>query len=445
MTAELFTENGTGIVDLAADDVGRDLLKGEALFTPEGEPDLDTAAVLLDAARALGWKGADAKEILVSAGIEWNGEEEWAAIERKAGKVADPWRWLTERTSAGHAAVLKRVLSENAPASNVEPTELDLDAPPKAPEWIVEGILAKRKRLMISGDQSASKSTVVGAIVAAGLSGGTFLGQPVNARRFLVIDGEQDAEQIVEKWRPLGVRNEHLANLKLFGRGSGKLLGTPEGNAWIAEVVDEFRPDVIVLDTTGATAAVKGFDNDDVAALYRETLNPLIDRTGAALLYTHHERKSGGGGDRSAAALGARQWSNQADYHVTLATAGTYAETPLKGGHVATRRAFVMRRPKVRNGAEDRPTPFEVRGEKDCPEGATLKLEIVTPKREFTDTEQLAAACDAEITRKGLAARLEWGGDGTGKRFVNALDDAQGAKLIEQLGRGRYGPGEART
>jgi hypothetical protein len=431
-------------IDRAAGEVKLGTEDGTPLWDVSDGERHEFAVRLFAAVRSMGHPASQAEQVLWGVGIE---DYELARIERAAEEISgDPWHWLRERSRDGSVDVLRNVLRDNRPAGSVEPTALNLDAAPAPPDWIVEGLLAKRKRLMISGDQSTSKSTMVAAIIAAGLNGGTFLGRPVNARRFLLIDGEQDAEQIIEKWRPLGVRPEHLENVRVYGRGSGaKLLGTPEGNAWIAEVVESFRPDVIFLDTTGSTTSVKGLDNDAVAMLYRETLNPLIDRTGAALAYTHHERKSGGSGDRSDAALGARQWSNQADYHATLATAGRYTERPLEGEAVETRRAFVMRRPKVRGGAEDQPIRFEVRGVKDRPEGSTLNLRVTLPEREFSDAEAIAAACDGVTSRKALAEAVAWGGDGTGKRFVKALDDALDAKLIEQVGRGRYAPGEARS
>jgi hypothetical protein len=144
----------------------------------------------------------------------------------------------------------------------------------------------------------------------------------VEAERFLAVDGENNEARIVERWRALGIRNEHLSNVRLFGRDAGIQLGEDDSNLWFVDQVDEFQPDVVFLDTVAATTSVAVNDNDAVVALYRSTLVPLVERLDFALVFTHHERKSGGTGDRSHAALGARQWAAQTDTHLTACALG---------------------------------------------------------------------------------------------------------------------------
>ena len=204
--------------------------------------------------------------------------------------------------------------------------------------------------------------------------------------------------------------------------------------------VEDFRPDLVVLDTSGTVIAVNPLDNPAVTEVYERTLNPVCDRVGAALLYTHHHRKGGASGNMREAALGAVAWENQADFVVAVKAVKGYSETPLEGGHVQTKSTFVMRWPKGRGGLIDAPFAYEIHGEKDAPapKGATLSLELRLPTAELTDAEQIAAVVEGETARKAIAEALPWGGGGTGTKFRDALKAAEDQQLIFKVSKGIY-------
>ncbi len=430
----------------AAADLGNELSDAELLFEADGNTrNSETLAYLYAAARNMGLSAKHAQWMTTAAADEVP-KDQWSTIRAKAETITNPWGWLNSHTGSETAALLKRILRryEGTGVAESKTANFDLDdGPPKEPNWIVRGQIASGRCTIASADQSASKTTWAVAVMQAVVRGGQVLDREAKPGRVLYVTNEEDREQFIEeKLKPMGFTNADLDRMEIHTRGTFPLLGTDEGDDWIVATVEAGDFDLVVLDTTSSVVSVDSNSNDAVNALFTTVLDPLLDRTGAGLLYLHHERKSGGAGDRSQAARGARAWSDRANYHVTFATASKYTETPTgEGEHVATARKFVQRRAKVRGGGVDAPLRYELRGEKDRPDGATLRLAVELPQVEYTDAEQLAAACNGDTTRKGLAEALGW--NPTGTRFDKALEAALDQKLLRKVERGVYAPGEA--
>lgn len=427
----------------AAGEVGAALSDREVLYAEDGNSaNAETAAYVYAAGRHMGLSHVHARWLTTSTGVEDISDDEWSAIIARAESIADPWAWLDAHTGA-YSARLKAILRryEGTGVAETEVSDVDFDAPPQPPDWVVPGIAARGRRTLLSAAHSGSKTSLIAGIVKAAVSGEDFLGQPVNAERILIYSGEESADQLAaEKLAPMGVRNEHKPAVRIIGRGGFTRLGTPEGDAAFIAQVEDFRPDLVVLDTTGTVIEVNPLDNPAVTEVYERTLNPVCDRVGAALLITHHMRKGGASGNQREAALGAVQWENQSDFVVTIKCVKGYAETPLDGGRVQTKSTFVMRWPKGRGGLIDAPFAYELHGEKDAPapEGATLRLELRLPETELTDAEQVAAVVEGETPRKAIADALPWGGDGTGTKFRDALKAAEDEQLIFKVSKGIY-------
>lgn len=409
--------------------------------------DIEIAAYIYAAARGMNLSPKSAQIVCKELGYgEDAGKDFWARVADASKQPdRDPWNWLREHVDDPDHVQRLKIALRDFPTDDPEPepTAIDLSNPAREPNWIIRGQIAAKRCTMASADQSASKTTWAVAVMRAVIRGEQVLGREAKRGRVLYLTNEEDAEQFAdEKLKPLGFSNDDREGMEIYTRGTFPLLGTDAGNAWIMATVEAGDFDLIVLDTTSSIVSTDSNNPDAVNALFTDIFDPLLDRTGAALLYLHHERKSGGSGDRSQAARGARAWSDRANFHVTFATVSKYTETPTGNGeHVATARKFVQRRAKVRGGGVDDPLRYELRGEKNRPDGATLALALELPKVEYTDAEQIAAACDGETTRKALAEATGW--NATGDRFTNALDAALDEKLIRRIERGVYAPGEA--
>jgi hypothetical protein len=446
------------ILSTAADDAALgDAAQELAWALPdEGEPgslyesdgstiNVETVAYIYAAARRDGLSEKHASWLCGYAGAEGLKEDRWKIIRAKAATITDPWGWLDAHTGDENVVKVKSLLGRYEGAvAEFKPATIDLSGAPKPPLWVIEGDAACKRATAISGDQSASKTTLLLRRALAVARGEEFMGRATKRGRVLIVTGEEDLEQIQEeKLKPLDFAAADLGQIDLYTRGTFPLIGTEEGDRWLIDTAEAGGYVLVCVDTTSsAVGGIDGNSNDQVNALFTGTLEPLLDRTGAALIFNHHERKSGGTGDRSTAAMGARAWTNRPSFHLTLATVGKYAEKATgKGDHVATARKFVERRPKVRGGAEDEPFVYELVGEKDRPNGATLRLEPALPHTTFTDAELLVVACDGEKSRKGLAEALGW--NATGTRFDKALSEALDQKLVRKVERGVYAPGEA--
>lgn len=391
-------------------------------------------AFVLAALRTQGWTGPAAKQL---AGHVVDGYEaaDLTAATRNASKIAEPWPQLKSWAEDPSVVDLFRTLlrqsasTTNAPGSS----QFDLDSDNEGARWIVPDLLERGFIHAVSGDTGASKSIWRDAITAAGLRGEAFLGRTVDASRFMVIDGENPPPVVKARWKALGINNEHWPRLHFTDRKKGVLLGQPEWDEWLRHEVESFRPDVIFIDSVAKCCDVALLDNDSVIALYRDVLVPLVEQADCALVLTTHERKgrSGGSGDRSQEAMGARQWIDQADAHITLAPTGKFEQTPT-GDEFLTRRPFAMRTPKHRWAGEDRAEHYVITGRMRSDRTPT-EMVLEHPKAEPTNDEKLVAACGEDrLGRSELATRA--GMNATGTAFRTAL-----AKVIED---GRLVQGE---
>lgn len=128
--------------------------------------------------------------------------------------------------------------------------------------------------------------------------------------------------------------------------------------------------------------------------------------------------------------MGARQWTAQADAHITLAPTGPYSEAPAREGGVQTRRPFAMRVPKLRGGTVDKPEHFEARGRKSAAGGALLELTVEAP-RALTAAEEIVAVCDKPLGRGALAQAAGMPHDG--RKFRSGLKEAiESGRLIKR-------------
>jgi hypothetical protein len=105
-------------------------------------------------------------------------------------------------------------------------------------------------------------------------------------------------------------REEVRGRLEGFARGTGLDLlslpifllvrkgwriDQPDGIEWLRGELRERRITLVVIDCLSAVHRMHENERDDMSSLLRP-LTPLLDPTGAALLFTHHERKAGKGG-----------------------------------------------------------------------------------------------------------------------------------------------------
>ena len=121
-------------------------------------------------------------------------------------------------------------------------------------------------------------------------------------KRVAVVDEENRVDEVVERMKKFGVgTHSGLEGLSWYSFPQLPPLDTMEGGAELTGIVDDEKPDLVVLDTT--TRMVSGDENSASTwlQLYRCSLAPLKQR-GIAVLRLDHQGKDASKGQRGSSA-----------------------------------------------------------------------------------------------------------------------------------------------
>lgn len=166
-------------------------------------------------------------------------------------------------------------------------------AKPKEVDWLFPPILEAGTLNVLFGLPGVGKSLFVLEMVLEMLRDG---------RRVMVLDEENRVDEVVERIEKFGVsRPDDLDNLTWFSFPQLPPLDTPQGGDHLTMLADDYKPDLIVLDTT--TRMVEGDENsaNTWLQLYRCTLVPIKKR-GIAALRLDHQGKDASKGQRGSSA-----------------------------------------------------------------------------------------------------------------------------------------------
>lgn len=182
-------------------------------------------------------------------------------------------------------------------------------------DWVIEGLLEKRDRLLLTGNEGGGKSTMIRQLAilsAAGIHPFTFLRMP--PVKVLVVDAENSEKQwrraaraIVTKAATRGSVNPadavELACVPRLDLTKDSDLGE------VHRLVDAFKPDVLFIGPLYRLIP-RAINNDDDATPLLVALDTLRERGPALVIEAHAGHSIGAGGERdlrprgSAALLG---------------------------------------------------------------------------------------------------------------------------------------------
>jgi len=123
-----------------------------------------------------------------------------------------------------------------------------------------------------------------------------------DGKRVAVFDEENTVRDVVERLKKFGVYDPaSLENLSWFSFPQLPALDTPEGGEHLTGIIDDCKPDMVVLDTT--TRMVAGEENSASTwlQLYRNSLVPMKQRN-IAVLRLDHQGKDASKGQRGSSA-----------------------------------------------------------------------------------------------------------------------------------------------
>lgn len=173
-----------------------------------------------------------------------------------------------------------------------------MEDPPEV-EWILPGMIAKGDCSLFVGPPGSGKSWITMELGVAGAAQrpifGIFQNRPL---KVLVVDEENPADEqhrrlraLVKAWELEGP--ELLGRLHLTQPCQGFSFRDPEYVRSLYRLVDEFRPDLIVLDSMTAVSTIRN-ENDavEVRQFFHDHLYPLRSICGSTILCVHHTSKA---------------------------------------------------------------------------------------------------------------------------------------------------------
>ncbi|MFF5214798.1 AAA family ATPase [Micromonospora sp. NPDC000442] len=175
---------------------------------------------------------------------------------------------------------------------------LDVELPPLE-QW-PGSLLAPGEQASLYGPGKVGKSLIaldMAYRIAAGLP---WLGDPARRpARVLYLDKENGLRVFIGRMRSLGFRP--CGNLVYLSFPHLPALDTPQGGRELWEVVNEYRPELVVFDTISRFISGKENDADTWLALYNNSLMPLKG-AGIASLRLDHTGKDSERGTRGSSA-----------------------------------------------------------------------------------------------------------------------------------------------
>jgi energy-coupling factor transporter ATP-binding protein EcfA2 len=158
--------------------------------------------------------------------------------------------------------------------------------PPSVP-WIAGGLLVRGAVTMLTGREGSGKSMLALAVARAIGQGKVVADIECSRGRVLVVDAENSRDEVHRRLHGLGVEPGTV----IYAGTDGFNLRTDLGQ--LEALLDDVRPDVLVLDSLRALAPGLEENDSGPAELTLRPLAKLARRFGCAILLLHHSRKSG--------------------------------------------------------------------------------------------------------------------------------------------------------
>lgn len=157
---------------------------------------------------------------------------------------------------------------------------------PAVKESLGSAIYAYEKDVVrVSGSGGSGKSFFLLELTARGYAGGLML----NAARILWVDEEGHDDILTERLRALGLTTEDLEERFRYFLNQGVRLDSEPHREGLFQAVEEFKPDVIVIDSNVRMYSLYDEnDNGGMASLYNDGIKPLSRKYGATVFIIDH-------------------------------------------------------------------------------------------------------------------------------------------------------------
>jgi hypothetical protein len=193
-------------------------------------------------------------------------------------------------------------------------------------DWLVEGLLERGERLILTANEGGGKSTLgrqIGMTLGSGLHPFTF--EPVAPARVLLIDCENPRRHLkreLAKVRAIAGGRYQRGHLRIRSAPAGADLTDPGHADYLMQLVEANEADVLV---TGPLYKMATGDPSDepVAKAVSTAFDRIRERLGTAILLEAHTPHANAGGPRPKRPYGASLWLRWPEYGIHLADDGT--------------------------------------------------------------------------------------------------------------------------
>lgn len=169
-------------------------------------------------------------------------------------------------------------------------------------DWVVPGFWPARRGVALYSPPKMGKSLFALELAVCVSRGVPFMGAPVEQRRVLYVDFENDMRgDIRTRLESMGVGPHHLGDLIYLTYPSMAPLDTPEGGAELVAVAQLHRCEVVIIDTVSRTINGEENSNDTWIQFYRNT-GLKLKQAGIGMLRLDHAGKNVELGQRGASA-----------------------------------------------------------------------------------------------------------------------------------------------
>jgi RecA-family ATPase len=189
-------------------------------------------------------------------------------------------------------------------------------------EWILEPLLPARRQVVIYSAPKVGKSLLI-LEVAVGIARGieTLGVKPPRAYRVLYLDFENDPRgDIRSRLQSMGYGPDDLDNLCVLSFPALAGLDSERGSAELLQAVQEYRCEVVIIDTVSRSVRGEENENDTWLNFYRHT-GLKLKQAQVALIRLDHTGKDESKGQRGGSA---KSGDVDAVWRLSKVTDGTY-------------------------------------------------------------------------------------------------------------------------
>lgn len=173
-------------------------------------------------------------------------------------------------------------------------------------DWVVEGVLTPGGIGLVTGRAGVGKTQVamqLAADLACGRSHWLNMALPGKPMKVLVLSLEMNQYQLPHMMKPLYERYPELdqSQIVVYAKGERLPLETDAGQAYLEELLDEVKPDVVIADSLSWMSSADVTSDTDMKELFAYLQRARHEHNFGLVIIHHHRKKANDAQSKKAA------------------------------------------------------------------------------------------------------------------------------------------------